>query len=72
MLEKLPQILSVMTPLLSAAAPKPPQSKQEMSLQDCRDNLLLALKPFLSGERRDAVDTIIRISKLGTVFRQLK
>lgn len=72
-LEQLPQILSVMKPLLASMPPlNPPQNKKEPSAQDCRDNLLLALKPFLSSERRDAVDTLIRISRLGTVFRQLK
>lgn len=72
-LEKLPQILSVMKPLLSfMPPPKPATPKKEPNAQDCRDNLLLALKPFLSTERKEAVDTIIRISKLGNVFQQLK
>ena len=73
MLEKLPQIISVMKPLLSSMpSPKPTPPSHPKSPQDNRDNLLLALKPFLSPERRDAVDSIIRISKLGTVFHQLK
>lgn len=73
MLEKLPQIIAVMKPLMaSMPPPKPSPPSHSSSPQDCRDNLLLALKPFLSPERRDAVDSIIRISKLGTVFKQLK
>ena len=52
-----------------ALSGKPP-AKQ--SPEDSRNHLLLALKPFLSKERRDAVDIILRISQLGTVLRQMK
>ena len=74
-LEKLPQIIAVMKPLLGSLTPSPPaetvkDAKQSPEL--CRDNLLCALKPFLSPERRDAVDAILRISKLGTILQQLK
>ena len=44
-----------------------PQSSQE----HCRKELLLALKPFLSKERCDAVDMILRLSALGTLLKQL-
>ena len=73
MLEKLPQIIAVMKPLMESiptSAPAVKEAKQSPEL--CRDNLLCALKPFLSPERRDAVDAILRISRLGTVFQQLK
>lgn len=71
MLEKLPQIISVMKPLMgSIPAPAAKEAKQSPEL--CRDNLLCSLKPFLSPERRDAVDAILRIAKLGAVFQQLK
>ena len=75
MLEKLPQILSVMKPLM-ASMPSPKQGGSEhhgkVSPQDQRNNLLLALKPFLSSERREAVDTIVRIAKLGSILEHLK
>lgn len=38
----------------------------------CRNDLLLALKPFLSKERCEAVDMILRLSALGTVLKQLQ
>lgn len=38
----------------------------------CRKDLLLALKPFLSKERCEAVDMILRLSALGTVLKQLQ
>ena len=72
MLEKLPQIIAVMKPLMGAMpSPQPPTEEKRASPELCRDNLLCALKPFLSPERCEAVDAIMRISKLGTVFKQL-
>ena len=74
MLEKLPQMIAVMKPLLGALS-VPPQKTGSVPPSDptaCRNNLLLALKPFLSPHRRDAIDTILRISQLGNVFSQLK
>ena len=72
-LEKLPQIIAVMKPLLgSLTPPSEPVKDAKQSPELCRDNLLCALKPFLSPERRDAVDAILRISKLGTILQQLK
>lgn len=50
----------------------PPTKPQTKPLADCRDDLLLALKPFLSPERREAVDSILRISRLGQVLRQIR
>ncbi len=71
LLENLPQILSVMKPMLAAAPPpKPPATRRDPI--SCRDELLLALKPFLSPERCRAIDMMIRLSRLGTVFRQLQ
>ena len=37
-----------------------------------RDGLLLALRPFLSPERREALDTLLRIARLGSVLRQIR
>lgn len=38
---------------------------------DNRSALLLALKPFLSEDRRNAVDAMLRLSTLGDVLRRL-
>lgn len=48
---------------VSASKKRPPT--------DCRDDLLLALKPFLSPGRCEAVDTIIRLSRLSAVLKHL-
>ena len=76
MLERLPQIIAVMKPLLGSLAPSEPSAQPTVNVSEspalCREHLLLALKPFLSPTRREAVDSILRISKLGAVFKQLK
>lgn len=72
MLEQLPRILSVMKPMLTAAPTPKPSAPAPTRPEDCRNNLLQALKPFLSPARCDAIDSIIRISHLGNVFSQLK
>ena len=80
-LAKLPQMMSVLKPMLGAVPANPSPAAvptgaagrgQSKPLADCRDDLLLALKPFLSPERREAVDSILRISRLGPVLRQIR
>lgn len=39
--------------------------------QNRRSELLCALKPYLSQERSDAIDKIIRFSELSSVFKEL-
>ena len=76
LMAKLPQIMSMLGPMLSTptvgvgspSSPRPPRRSPE----DCRNDLLLALKPFLSPERCRAIDTLLRISRLGNVIRQMK
>lgn len=69
LMAKLPQMMSMLAPMLSTASP---QSTATKSSEDCRNDLLLALKPFLSPERCQAIDTMLRIAKLGTILRQIK
>ena len=71
MMEKLPSVIAMMKPMLSA--PQGAQKEEHhRSASDQRDNLLLALKPFLSAPRQDAVDSILRIAKLGILLGQIK
>ncbi len=71
-LEKLPAIMAALRPMLTGdAAPRTPSAHSD-SNEGNRDRLLLALRPFLSPERRRAIDTILRLSKLGAVFGELK
>ena len=75
LMAKLPQMMAMLKPMLAGAGekkPSQPHPSHPRSSEDCRNDLLLALKPFLSPERRNAVDAMLRISKLGTVIRQIK
>lgn len=75
LLQNLPQILATVKPLMekmSVGSREAHQGTRAPSPEECRNNLLIALKPFLSKERRQAVDSIIGLSRLSTVFQQLK
>jgi hypothetical protein len=56
---KLPDILGML------------QSKGANESQSRRSELLCALKPYLSQNRSDAIDKIIRLSELSGVFKEL-
>ena len=86
LMAKLPQIMAMLRPMMEqqTAAP-PPQSGNEgaetpasaspiaplKKTTDNRSALLLALKPFLSEDRRNAIDAMLRLSTLGDVLRRL-
>ena len=72
--EMLPRLISMMKPLLAAnpSPAVPTVAPQAPSHASNRDNLLLAIKPFLSQNRREAVDTLLRLEKLGEVFNHIK
>ena len=76
LMEKLPQIMTMIKPML-ASVPISSPSQSDASpaasshLSD-RDRLLLSLKPFLSHERQEAVESILRIAQLGSLLKQLK
>ena len=85
LMAKLPQVIELLKPMLTQAGEKSgqekeaalpasahPQEGKRRGREDCRDDLLLALKPFLSPERCEAVDAIIRISRLGNVLKALQ
>ena len=75
-LAKLPQLRAAAKPLLSSlsipASATPSKAEQPKSIPVCRDNLLIALKPFLSPKRCQAVDSMLRIAKLGEILGQIK
>lgn len=72
-LSQLPQIMSVMKQLPAfTTPPKGNSGAHDRSPADCRNDLLLSLKPFLSSHRRDAVDSILQLAKLGAVLKLIK
>lgn len=83
LMAKLPQVMAMLRPMMeqasataaqtgndSAEASALPVSAQKKPT-DNRSALLLALKPFLSEDRRNAVDAMLRLSALGDVLRRL-
>ena len=64
MLTKLPALMSAIGPLLGGKG-----------AADCKDDktaLLLALKPYMSPQRCDAIDKLITFGHLGEIMRQLR
>lgn len=77
LMAKLPTVMAMLQPMLqggaSAEAAAPTSAPVHASPQaSCRDDLLLALKPFLSSERAAAIDLLLRLGKLGSVLNALK
>ncbi len=74
LMAKLPQVMALLSPMLEKTAPT--QAVQASSVpkssESHRNELLLALKPFLSPERQNAVDVMLRVSQLGQVLRHMK
>ncbi len=81
-MQKMPQMLSALAPMLNGAGTAQtvqatPQSQPQAlpfrdSEQAKRSALLLALKPYLSPERAETVDYIIRLTGLIELFSLLK
>ena len=76
MMAKLPQMMAALAPLTGAGKGTPPSvhGADKASLHDAekRKKLLAALKPYLSGNRRDAVDSIARMTELTDILSALK
>ena len=75
MMAKLPQMMAALAPLTGAGKDSPSaQGSDKASLHDAekRKKLLAALKPYLSGNRRDAVDSIARMTELTDILSALK
>lgn len=59
---KLPALMGALGPMLGAGGEK----------KDEKTALLLALKPYMSPQRCDAIDKLIMLGRIGEVFRQLR
>ncbi len=74
-LEKIPQVMAMLQPMTDRLSANPSVdggSRVDIANGSAeRDRLLLALKPFLSRERQEAVDALLRIAKLGVLLKQL-
>lgn len=86
-ISKLPQIMSMLGPLMQGMASTPtsanteaPKSSDAMPASlikpsksgcDNRSALLYALKPYLKRERQEAIDYMVKLSKLGDILKSL-
>lgn len=72
LMAKLPSIMTMLKPMMDGKKEEKQESAHKKSSEDYRNELLCALKPFLSPERRNAVDAMLRISQLGSVLKHIK
>ena len=66
-LSKLPEVIKVIKPMISSA----PQGESKNENHDRRMGLLIAMKPYLSPKRCEAIDYIARMSKLSETLKGL-
>ena len=69
LMAKLPEVISVIKPIVSGEGKKEGGDKKPTF--DKRTALLVALKPYLSPRRCEAVDYMIRLSKLGDLLKTI-
>ncbi|MBE6538570.1 MAG: hypothetical protein E7671_03795 [Ruminococcaceae bacterium] len=62
-----PELISKLPLLLSLIGGGGPKSKSEAD----REALLCALKPYLSHEKADTIDRLIKLSRLGDILKSL-
>lgn len=65
LLTKLPELISVMKPLLGGSTPTSGGTDKKLAL-------LCALKPYLSPKRCETIDYITKMSKLGDTLKHIK
>lgn len=81
MMAKLPDVMKMLAPMMQQASPAketavpaiatPSQGREERDRRGCRNDLLLALKPFLSPERCRAIDMLLGLSRLGDALQKM-
>ena len=77
MMAKLPDVMKMLAPMVqqTQAAPSlstlPAKEHGERDRRGCRNDLLIALKPFLSPERCRAIDMLLGLSRLGDALQKM-
>ena len=80
MMAKLPDVMKMLAPMVqqtqsaqgaSVPASATPSHGGGHDRRGCRNDLLLALKPFLSPERCRAIDMLLGLSRLGDVLQKM-
>ena len=77
MMAKLPDVMKMLAPMVQGVQSLPPASvppskeNGERNRRGCRNDLLIALKPFLSPERCRAIDMLLGLSRLGDALQKM-
>ena len=84
MMAKLPDVMKMLAPMLQQTPPATgesvpaiapaiatPSQKGDRDRRGCRNDLLVALKPFLSPERCRAIDMLLGLSRLGDALQKM-
>ena len=80
MMAKLPDVMKMLAPMMQQTEGKQGSSQPSAATpthsvgQDrrgCRNDLLIALKPFLSPERCRAIDMLLGLSRLGDALQKM-
>lgn len=65
MMQKLPQMMSALAPLVGGKGDgKSEGGKKELNDGEKRKRLLSALRPYLSDNRRDALDQVLKVTEM--------
>ena len=65
MMQKLPQMMSALAPLVGGKGEgKSSGGKKELNEGEKRKRLLSALRPYLSDNRRDALDQVLKVTEM--------
>lgn len=80
MMAKLPDVMKMLAPMMqqtqsasgaSVPASAPSSQGGGQDRKGCRNDLLIALKPFLSPERCRAIDMLLGLSRLGDALQKM-
>ena len=80
MMAKLPDVMKMLAPMMQQTQTAPeasvpaiatPSPRAGYDRRGCRNDLLLALKPFLSPERCRAIDMLLGLSRLGDALQKM-
>ena len=70
-IEKLSEVMTTLAPMLSGTS-SPVGKEITGNREDHRYALLCALRPYLSTERREMVDYLLRFGKIGDLLKKIK
>ena len=71
--EKISEVMSALAPMLSELGGKQQFPKEITgSREEHRYSLLCSLRPYLSNERREIVDYILKFSKISELIKKIK